>query len=170
MIQARSMPQSLHTLLQPHSSHHRIHEMEYILEDFTSTPSSSDILARAIFLSEADHECHHEREQPGSFSKGETQNCIREQLCPHAGIAGSTGDQSSKNRSNTHTGTSKTDCSETCTNVSAGEGKGFSELGGKWADSLRREGGLEGVADLLTLEGLEGSFDGVVVLKGAAHA
>ena len=35
---------------------------------------------------------------------------------------------------------------------------------------MRGEGGPEGVASLLTLEGLEGSLGGVVVLQGAAHA
>ena len=91
-------------------------------------------------------------------------------MCPHARVASRPGDQGPENRSDTHTGTSKTDCSETGTNVSASNGEGFSELGGEWADNLRGEGGPEGVASLLTLEGLEGSLGGVVVLQGAAHA
>ena len=62
MIEARPMPQYLHTFL------HAIHpttastKKSQILEDFAPTASSSDILAPAISLSEADHECHHERE------------------------------------------------------------------------------------------------------------
>lgn len=170
MIQAQSMPQYLHTFLQtihPTTASAKLSIYQRISE---STLSSSDILARAISLSEADHECHHEREQPGGFSEGETQNSVREKLSPHAWIAGHTGDQRPEDRSNTHTGTSKTDCSKTCTNVSPSDGKGLSELGGKWTDGLRCKRGLEGVANLLTLEGLEGGFDGVVVLKGAAHA
>lgn len=164
------MPQYLHTYLHPIHPISRSAKIGKYQRISAFTPSSSDILVRAISLSEADHECHHEREQPGGFSEGKTQNSIREQLPPHAWIAGHTSDQRPENRSNTHTGTSKTDCSKTCTNVSASDGKGFSELGGKWTDGLRCKGGLEGVADLLTLEGLEGGFDGVVVLKGAAHA
>ena len=169
MIEARPTPQYLHTFL------HAVHpttastKIEYILEDFAPTASSSSLLAPAISLSEADHECHHEREQPGSFSEGKPQNGIREQLSPQARVASRTANQSPKNRSNTHTGSRKTDCSKTRTNVSTSDDQGFSELGGKWADDLRREGGLEGVADLLTFKGLEGSLGGVVMLEGAAH-
>lgn len=170
MIQAQSMPQYLHTFLQSIHPTTASAKLSIYQRISASTLSSSDILARAISLSEADHECHHEREQPGGFGEGETQNSVREQLSPHAWIAGHTGDQRPENCSNTHTGTSKTDGSKTRTNVSASDGKGFGELGGKRTDGLRCEGGPEGVADLLTLEGLEGRFDGVVVLNGAAHA
>ena len=170
MIEARPMPQHLHTFhpanhtssgITKMSIHQRIQHPHHPPVEHHSKPS---------ILSEADHECHHEREQPGSFSKGETQNGIREQLSPHAWVTSHTGDQGPKDRSDTHTGTSKTDCSETGTDVASRDDQGFSELGGEWTDQLRREGRLEGIADLLTLEGLEGRLGGVVVLDRPAHA
>ena len=170
MIEARPMPQYLHTFL--HASHPTTASTKMSIYQRILHPRHPPVifLAPAVSLSEADHECHHEREQPSSFSEGETQNGIREQLSPQARVASRTANQSPKNRSNTHTGTRKTDCSETRTNVPASDDQGFSELGGEWANHLRREGGLESVADLLTFQGLEGSLGGVVVLEGAAHA
>lgn len=170
MIEARPMPQYLHTFHPVNhpattttkmSMHLKIPQLQHLRVCTQCLPSS---------LSEADHECHHEREQSSSFREGETQNGIREQLSSHAGIASHTGDQAPKNRSDTHTGTCKTDCSETGTDVSAGDDHGFSELGGEGTDHLRRKGSLEGVADLLTLKGLEGGLGGTVVLEGAAHS
>ena len=172
MIEARPMPQYLHTFhpinhpaptttTTKMSMHLKTSRLQHLRVCTQCLPSS---------LSEANHECHHEREQPCSFREGETQNGIREQLSSQAGVASHTGDQAPKDRSDTSTGTSKTDCSETGTDVSASDDHGFSELGRERADHLGREGSLEGVADLLTLEGLEGRLGGAVVLEGAAHS
>ena len=172
MIEARPMPQYLHTF----------HPMNHPAPATTNMKMSMHLKiprmqhlrvctqCLAPSLSKANHECHHEREQPCSFREGETQNGIREQLSSHARVASHTGDQAPKDRPNTHTGTSKTDCSETGTDVSASDDHGFSELGGERANHLRRQGCLECVADLLTLKGLEWGLGGTVVLEGAAHS
>lgn len=121
-------------------------------------------------LSKADHEGNHEREQPRSFSKGKTQNGVREQLTPQAGIASDTGDQRSEDRTNTHTGTSKTDGCQTGTNLLTGFDESIGELRRVRAECLtgkRADGG--GFENLLALRRLEGRLGSVVVLESSAN-
>jgi hypothetical protein len=62
-----------------------------------------------------EQEGHHEREKTSGLSEGETQNGVLEELTPEGRVAGDTLDEATENRSNTNTGTGKTDGSETGT-------------------------------------------------------
>lgn len=125
---------------------------------------------RRSCLSKADHEGNHEGEQSSGLSEGETQNGVREQLAPQAGVASNTGDQGAENGTDTRTGTSQTNCRQTGTDLLTGFDQSVGELGGVWPKCLTGEGtdggGLE---DLLTLCGLKGRLGSVVVLEGSAN-
>lgn len=66
--------------------------------------------------SEQDQEADHEREQASSLSERKSKNGIREQLSSQAWVSGNTGDQSTKNRTDTSSGTDQAGCSNACTN------------------------------------------------------
>lgn len=125
---------------------------------------------RRSCLSKADHEGNHEREQAGGLSEGETQNGVLEQLAPQARVASGTGDQRTEDGTDTHTGTSQTNCRQTSTDLLAGFDESVGELGGVRAEGLTGEGtdggGLE---DLLTLCCLEGRLGSIVVLEGSTN-
>ena len=78
MIQARPMPQQLHTLLHPNLPQPHLQNRVYTRGLLHSHHPPVVFYPKPTLLSEADHECHHEREQPSSFSEGETQNGIIE--------------------------------------------------------------------------------------------
>ena len=60
-----------------------------------------------------EEERHHEGEETGGFSKGETKNGVLEELTPEGRVTGDTLDEGAKNRSDTDTSTSKTDSGDT---------------------------------------------------------
>jgi hypothetical protein len=77
-----------------------------------------------------EQEGHHEREKTSSFGEGETENGVLEELTPEGGVAGNTLDEATENRSDTNTGTSKTNGSETGTlDLSGGDHGGSGGLG-----------------------------------------
>jgi hypothetical protein len=97
-----------------------------------------------------EEEGHHEGEKTSGFSEGETQNGILEELTPEGRVAGDTLDEGTENRTNTHTGTSKTDGGDTGTlnlgGSNHGSGRGLSNDAAA-LDDLAAGVVLEGVAD-----------------------
>lgn len=92
-------------------------------------------------------------------------------MSPQAWVAGDTGNQRAEHGTDTDTGTSKTNGSETGSDLLTGFDESVGELGGVWAEGLtgqRANGG--GLEDLLTLGGLERRLGGVVILKCSSDA
>lgn len=91
---------------------------------------------------------HHESEETSSFSEGETQNGVLEELTPEGWVAGDTLDESTEDRSNTNTSTSETDRGHTSTLDLSGSDHGG---GGRLSDDAAR---LDHVATGVVLEGI----------------
>jgi hypothetical protein len=105
-------------------------------------------------------EAHHEREQSRGFSKGKPEHSILEELAPQARVAGNTLDQTTKHGSDTHTGTSETDCGNTGTlDLGGGDHGG----GGGLGDDAT---GLLGVAE--DVAGQAGAVQHGIARNGAA--
>lgn len=77
-----------------------------------------------------EQERHHEREETSGLSESETQDGVLEELTPEGRVAGNTLDEATENRSDTNTGTGKTNGSETSTlDLSGGNHGGSGGLG-----------------------------------------
>jgi len=104
-----------------------------------------------------EQEGHHEREKTSGLSEGETENGVLEELTPEGGVAGNTLDETTENRSDTNTGTGKTDGSETGTLDLSGSDHGGS--GGLGDDATL----LDDVAGGVVAEGAAGSDEGALL-------
>ncbi|KAH9870877.1 hypothetical protein J1614_006449 [Plenodomus biglobosus] len=107
-----------------------------------------------------EQERHHEREKTSSFSKGETENGVLEELTPEGGVAGDTLDETTENRSDTDTSTGKTNGGQTSALDLGGSDHGGS--GGLGDDATL----LDDVAGGVGAEGAAGSNE--AVLRGLA--
>jgi hypothetical protein len=103
-----------------------------------------------------EQEGHHEREKAGGLSEGETQDGVLEELTPEGRVAGNTLDETAEHRSDTDTGTGKTDGSETGTLDLSGGDHGGS--GGLDDDATL----LNDVAGGAVAEGTAGSDEAVL--------
>jgi len=110
-----------------------------------------------------EQEGHHEREKTSGLSEGETENGVLEELTPEGGVAGNTLDETTENRSDTNTGTGKTDGGGTHANVLGDLDECVGHLRRVGALGDRGAGGLEHVGG--ALHGVEGS-----VLAGGSWA
>ena len=104
-----------------------------------------------------EQEGHHEREKTSSFGESETQNSVLKELTPEGRVAGNTLDEATENRSDTNTGTGKTDGSETSTLDLGGSDHGGS--GGLSDDATL----LDDVAGGVVAEGAAGSDEGALL-------
>jgi len=104
-----------------------------------------------------EQEGHHEREKTSSFSKGETEDGVLEELTPEGRVAGNTLDEATENRADTDTSTGKTDGSETSTLDLSGSDHGGS--GGLGDDATL----LDDVAGGVVAEGTAGSDEGALL-------
>jgi hypothetical protein len=104
-----------------------------------------------------EQEGHHEREKTSGLSEGETENGVLEELTPEGGVAGNTLDETTENRSDTNTGTGKTNGSETGTLDLSGSDHGGS--GGLGDDATL----LDDVAGGVVAEGTAGSDEGALL-------
>ena len=104
-----------------------------------------------------EQERHHEREETSGLSEGETQDGVLEELTPEGRVAGNTLDEATENRSDTNTGTGKTNGSETSTLDLSGGNHGGS--GGLGDDATL----LDDVAGGVVAESAAGSDEGALL-------
>jgi hypothetical protein len=102
----------------------------------TAAPTLSKAHARrdeteASHLSNVkEQEGHHEREQAGGFSEGETQDGVLEELTTEGRVAGDTLDEATEHGSDTNTSTGEANGGKTSTlDLSSGDNGGGSGLG-----------------------------------------
>jgi hypothetical protein len=103
-----------------------------------------------------EQEGHHEGEQTGSFGEGETENGILEELTTEGWVAGNTLDETTEYSTDTNTGTSETDGSNTSALDLSGSNHGSS--GGLGDDAA----GLDRIADHVAGEGVAGAEEAVL--------
>jgi hypothetical protein len=95
-----------------------------------------------------EEERHHEGEEAGGFSEGETENGVLEELTPKGRVACDTLDKGTENRTDTDTSTGETDGSDTgALNLGSCDHGG----GGGLSDDAA---GLDDVAGGVVLEGI----------------
>lgn len=95
-------------------------------------------------------EGHHESEKTSSFSEGETQNGVLEELTPERWVAGDTLDEGTENGTDTNTSTSETDSGDTSTlDLGGGNHGGGRRLSNDATalDDVAASVVLEGIAD-----------------------
>ena len=118
-------------------------------------------MQRTTLSNVEEQEGHHESEQTGGLSEGETQNGVLEELTPEGWVAGDTLDKGSENGSDTDTSTSETDGGHT----------GTLDLGGSdHGGSGRLSNDATGLDDLAAGVVLEGVADGAVHDEGVLGA
>ena len=127
-------------------------------------PHTVDPRCPAVRCNQCTHLCnveeqerHHEREETSGLSEGETQDGVLEELTPERRVAGNTLDEATENRSDTNTGTGKTNGSETGTLDLGGSDHGGS--GGLGDDATL----LDHVAGGVVAEGAAGSDEGALL-------
>lgn len=97
-----------------------------------------------------EEEGHHESEETGGLSKGETQNGVLEELAPERWVAGDTLDESTEHRADTDTSAGQTDGGNTgALDLGGSDHGGGRRLSNDAAalDDLAAGVVLEGVAD-----------------------
>jgi hypothetical protein len=118
-----------------------------------------------MHLGELGHEGNHEIEKTDGLDESETKNGVGEELATEGGVAGNAVEEGGEDKTDTNTGTGKTDGSGTHTKVLGDLNHGLGDLGrvGALLESLAG-GGVDDGAHLGALEGLErgASLDGAL--------
>jgi len=107
---------------------------------------------------ELGHEGNHKVEKTNGLNEGETKNGVREKLATEGWVAGNTVEESSKDETDTDTGTGQTNGGSTHAQVLRDLDHGLGDLRGVRPTGLESlaGGGIEDRSSLLALESLEG--------------
>jgi len=127
----------------------------------------------SLFRNVEEQERHHEGEKTRSFSEGETQDGVLEELTTEGRVAGDTLDQAAEDSTDTNTGTSEADGGNTgALDLSRGDHGGGGGLGD---DTARLDDGAADVVGELAAHGAEDEavlwrLDGTRAHDGALDA
>lgn len=138
---------------------HTIHSSSSLFTYPLPTPFHSPEMEEAEkkYLHVLAHHSNHQVEKSNGLDESETQNSVREQLAPHAGVTGHGHQESSEHHADTDTGTTETDGSGTHAQVLGDLHHGGGDLGGEATASGHVAAGVrEDLRGLLTLDGAEG--------------